>query len=85
MKTSLKGQSTEIFDPLLSSIELACTDQWVQIFLIFVKIAFHTAQNQSPHGIKQRIVNLSAVSCCAESISPQYHTAGSHVTFPDPF
>ena len=89
----IKGRVQRESRPPVSSFEPAwAPDQWVKIFLIFVKIllsysncsGYHTAQSQSPCGIILCRVNLPSVSYCKEFIAPQYDTVGSQVTFLNP-
>ena len=80
----LKGQSNEISDlQFFSSFEPAwANDQWVKIFIDFGLVF---AELFKLFGVSYRNEAVSpAVWYCAVSISLQYHTAGSHVTFPDP-
>ena len=80
---SLKGQSSEIFSlQFLSSFGPTwALDQWVKIFSNLGKFSRVV---QIFRGILLCWVSLSAVWYYTESISLQYHTAGSRVTFPDP-
>ena len=65
---------------MFSSFEPAwATDQRVKIFSILVSILAGLFKfSESPQGIILLGVNLSGVSYHGESVSPGYHTVGSH-------
>ena len=89
----LRDTPTRFFTKIVSSFKPAwAADQCFKMFSILVKFSpsytsytnfsgYHTAQSPSPCSIILRRVNLPTVTYYAESISLQYHTAQSHVTF----